>query len=392
MPPLLRRLTFAFAALAVGVVVSLWIAVRVVAGRVVDEKTEPVKRQLLADWERQEARFVQDLQATERWASGGGVTPPATGCALRWQPEGHDAVKAHTERCGAPAVPLDAATVATLGELGDAALAREAELPASSLELGWMTALREHGDWRDARGTPFELVDVAPTASVLDLPLLDAGHARHLATLRLVAGQRAGGLEDAVEDVTAFARALLGRPTLPEQLVGLAVLQQLRRQLDAAGRRDVGPAADFVEALGRTRLAASQLWHPWLPAARREALLPRLPDASRCAAAAEALLFAELGAPFAQNYTGHLAALHAWRGPACTSDFVQRAHDARREVPPETWRRLLGQAGLLSGDGSSALGPAVVARLVDVDPAAQRAAVEVVLALITPRPFPEDAP
>lgn len=386
-----KRLTFAFAALSLGLLGSAWVTMRVVAARIVDDKTAPVKQQLLSDWAQHEARFVQGLQATEVWASGGEPTPLSAGCQLPWVPADHRAVRAHLARCKDAAPRLDDALVKALGTLGDDALAKEAELPALPQDLAWMAGLRGHGAWAAPDGTPYEFVDARNEPSVLDWPLLDGASTRALATVRLVQGQRAGALADAVEDVTALGRALLGRPTLPEQLVGVAVLRRLRAQLDAAGQRALGPAKDFVDQLALTRLAAAQLWHPWLPAELRERLLPKLPAASRCAAAADALLYAELGEPFEKVYAPHLPALHAWRKGACGSALVQRAHDERRATPQERWRRLLLGGELLSVDGSS---PAagLVARLVEHDSAARRAAVEVLLSVVTAKPFPAEAP
>lgn len=386
-----KRLTFAFAALALGILGSLWVTMRVVAGQIVEDKTAPVKQQLLADWESHEARFLQALQATEVWASGGGATPATTGCRLAWAPAQHPAVAAHLARCKDGPPTLDEALAKALDSLGDEALAKEAELPALTQDLAWMAALRGHGDWSDATGTPYEFVDSKRETSILDWPLLDARGARQLATLRLVAGQRAGTLAEAVEDVTALARALLGRPSLPEQLAGHAVLRQLRAQLDAAGHAGLGPAKDFVTDLRVSRLAAAQLWHPWLPAAQRERLLPRLPLASRCAAAADALLYGELGEPFRQVYPGHVEALHAWRGAACPSVALQRAWDDRRTVAPERWQRLLTGGELLAADLAGPW-PGLLSRLVEHDSAARRAAVEVLLAVVTARPFPPEAP
>lgn len=386
-----KRLTFAFAALAIGLLGSAWVTMRVVAVRIVDDKTAPVKQQLLADWAQQEARFVQALQATEVWTGGGEATPVSAGCQLPWTPSSHRAVTAHLGRCTAAAPRLDDATAKALETLGDDALAKEAELPALAQDLSWMAGLRGRGDWAAPEGTPYEFVDARNEPSVLDWPLLDAAGTRALASVRLVQGHRAGALGDAVEDVTALGRALLGRPTLPEQLVGVAVLRRLRAQLDAAGQRELGPAKDFVDQLALTRLAGAQLWHPWLPAAQRERLLPKLPAATRCAAAADALLYAELGEPFAKVYPEYLPALHAWRKGACASALVQRAHDERRAAPQERWRRLLLGGELLAVDGSTPLA-GLVARLVEHDSAARRAAVEVLLSVVTAKPFPEAAP
>lgn len=386
-----RRLTFAFAALALGLVGSLWVTLRIVATHIVEDKTTPVRQQLRADWENNEARFLQALQATEVWASGGEATPPDLGCQLTWVPAEHPAVVAHRARCKDGPSTMDPALAKALDTLGEQALAKEAELAAVSLDLSWMTALRGHADWSDATGTPYELVDAKRETSVLDWPLLDPHAVRQLAALRLVAGQRAGALAEGVEDVTALSRALLGRPSLPEQLAGVAVLRQLRAQLDAAGHPELGPAKDFVADLRVSRLAAAQLWHPWLPAAQRERLLAKVPQASRCAAAADALLYGELGEPFRQVYPGHVEALHAWRGAACPSAALQRAWEDRRADAPERWQRLLTGGELLAGDLAGPW-PGILSRLVERDSAARRAAIEVLLAVVTSRPFPPEAP
>ena len=310
MPRFLKRLTLAFAVLAVGLLVSGWIGLRVVATSLIDD-TEPVRAQLVADWAKNADRLEADLAAVTAWNTPGAPTPPAIGCQLIWSGD-PAALQKHVARCKDAPAPLDEKTLAALDAMGDQLLVKPADAPAVERDLGWLSSLHGHDDWSQMAGTPFEFFEVDPTTdSVMNAPVLALRQVRGLALLRLLEGQRAGTLDAALDDVVALARALLGRPFVLDHLVGIAVLDRTRHVLDALGRKELGPDSATIQSLRRSRLASAFLWHPWVGKAHRERFLTSLPAPSRCAAASEALLVLEVGGPLRENYPEFLQELSA---------------------------------------------------------------------------------
>ena len=390
MPRLLKRLTLAFAVLALGLALAGWIAVRVLARNVMSSNTEPVRNQLVADWAKHADELDANLAAASAWSTQGEPTPPAAGCQLTWL-GASAAVQQHLARCqqeGAPG-PIDEPTLGALEALGDQLLLREAAAPPFERDLAWMTSLHGHDDWSQVTFTPFEFFDVDPASgSLMDAPTLALRQVRGLALGRLLTGQRTGTLAAAVDDVTALGRALLGRPFVLDQLTGVAVLDRLRATLDAAGQPGLGPSTAEVKALRGARLASAFLWHPWVPKAQRDRFLGKLAPASRCAAASEALLVLEVGPPLAENYPEFVADFAAWRKSSpCTSAFVNRALDARATLPEGSWKPLLRSVEFISRADQGEVASALLVRAIGASPVARHAAIEVVFSVMVARPF-----
>jgi hypothetical protein len=391
MPRLLKRLSLVFALLAVGLFVAGWITLRVIATNVMTDDTEKVRAKLVADWAKNADALEANLGQVTAWNVVGGRTPPETGCQLRWAGESA-AVKKHLARCtGAPG-PIDEQTLSALDALADQLLVKEAQAPKLERELSWMAALNGNDDWSQVEGTPFEFFDVDPAVlSATDAPLLALRQVRGLGLLRLLAGQRSGTLEAAVTDVEALARALLGRPFLADQLIGVVVLERTRAVLDAAGQQTLGPPLAQVQALRGSRLASALLWHPWVPKAQRDRFLPRLPAASRCAAASELLPVLEAGPPLAENYPGFVEELDGWKKTRpCDSDFVIRALDARAHLPAGSWKHLLGSTDFIKGAEQGELGPSLLVKIIESSPLGRHAVTEVAFSVMLARPFPPE--
>ncbi len=390
MPRLLRRLSIAFAVLAAGLVLAGWVAMRVIATNVLEKQTEPVKQQLVADWNAHADGYERDLLASAAWGVLAERTPAAIGCELRWQGE-PKALKAHLARCGERGAPVPADVLETLHTLGDDVVRKTTEAPMVERDFGWMAQLHGHDDWSQADGTPLEFVELDPAkgGTVLDVPVLDVVQVRALASLRLLAGVRAGDPAGAAADVSALARALLGRPVVIDQLVGITLLEHLRAQLASIERLDLAPREEEVKALRGSRLASAMIWHPWVPSALRARFLSRLPPASRCTAAGEVMLLLELGEPVAENYPTFLTDFAAWREGACTSDFINRGLALRTSMPKGSWQRAVQAAPVLE---RSALGPSLVVRAAESSPLVRRAALETLFTVMVARPFPPATP
>ena len=391
MPRFLKRLTLTFAVLALGLVLSGWLAIRVLASNVMSSNTEPVRDQLVADWAKHADELDAHLAASSSWHALGEPTPAAAGCQLRWTGESA-AVQQHLARCKDAPGPIDQQTLGALEALGAQLLVNAAEAPTLDRDFGWMTSLHGHDDWSQVAGTPFEFFDVDPASgSLMDAPTLDLRQVRGVALLRLLAGQRTGTLAAAVDDVTALARALLGRPFVLDQLIGTAVLDRLRSTLDAVGQPGLGPSAPEVKALRGARLASAFLWHPWVPKAQRERFLGKLAPASPCAAASEALLVLEVGPPLAENYPDFVSDFAAWRkAGACKSDFVNRALDARTTMPEGSWKHLLRSVEFITRADQGEPGSALVVRAIGASAHARHAALEVIFSVMVARPFPAE--
>lgn len=391
---MLKRLPLFFAALTVGLACAGWLTLRVLAGRVIDKNTEPVRRQLVADWERHAEQLEGDLALTKGWSELQEATPPGLGCQLPWRGEARS-VHLHVERCEGAPRPLDDADVSALKALGDQLLVKAAEAPAPARDLSWMAALRGHDDWTMAAGTPNEFLD--PTfqrSTAVPSPQVDGDQVQALARLRLLQGERAGALEAAVDDVTALARALLGRPFLADQHQGLELLKLQRRLLDAASRPSLGTPPGELAALERARLASAMLWHPWAPELTRERFLSRLHAASRCAAIGEALEVLDAGPLLAEQYPDYAADFAAWQqSAACRSDALARMVAARKTLPERSWRRLLPTAGLVERAEGGDLLPAFLLWSVESMGSGRKAMMEVISSVTAARPFlPAGAP
>lgn len=387
------RLGLAFAVLAVGLGACGFVAVNAIATSVVDEKTAPVKRQLEADWAGHQAQLQADLKAVAAWGELHEKVPADLGCRLSWQPASREAVVRHLARCGAAAPAIPEALAEQLRELGDEVLRREAELPKLEHSFAWMAELRGHDDWLAAEGTPWEF---EPTDLRVDLPVSwaipEMFSVLQPATLRLVEGVRAGALEEAVLDVTAYARALMGAPVVMPQVMGVAVLQNTRAQLDALGRPELGVPAAEVQALRHTRRAGGFVWHPWVPGAVREPLLPALPEASRCAAALEMGVTFLLGELLVEHYPQVLADFERQRQQpgACRSPLVARVLASAQDVPREAWVSLLNPE-LLGTTSDATAGAGLLPLAARLAPKARGAVTEAVLAVMAAQPF-EAAP
>ncbi len=389
MPRLFKRLTLAFAVLALGILLAGFLALLWLAHQVRTNQTEPVRQQLVADWERNADAFEKNLTTAASWNTPGERTPPELGCQLRWAGDSSPVLQ-HLARCGATQ-PLDDDTLGALEALGDKLLTQAQTAPLPERDLSWMAQLRGHDDWSSVEGTPFEFFDV--NGSFIDAPVISVKQVRALALVRLLQGQRSGALEPAVEDVTAFARALLGRPFVLDQLVGVAVLERTRAALDAAGHPELGTRSAEIVALRGARLAAAFLWHPWVPKAQRERFLPKLAPASRCAAAAEDLLVLEIGPPLQENYPGFLADFRAWKATRpCTSDFITRALDAREHLPEASWQRLLGTPALPGGLSRDDISSRLLLELVENTALGRATITELIFSVTLARPFAIPAP
>jgi hypothetical protein len=389
MPRLLKRLSLVFALLAVGLFVAGWITLRVIATNVMTDDTGQVRAKLVADWATNADALEASLGQVSSWNTVGGRTPPATGCQLRWAGES-EAVKKHLARCtGAPG-PIDEQTLGVLDAMAEQLLVKEADAPKLERDLGWMAALQGHDDWSQVEGTPFEFFDVDPAVvSASDAPLLALRQVRGLALLRLLSGQRSGAMEAAVTDVVALAKALLGRPFLSDQLIGLAVLERTRAVLDAAGQQALGPPVAELQALRSSRLASALLWHPWVPRAQRDRFLPKLPAASRCAAAGELLPVLEVGPTLAENYPDFVAELDEWKkAKPCGSDFVVRGLEARTHLPAGSWKHLLRTTEFITRAEQGDVGPSLLVKIIDASPLGRQAVTEVIFSVTVARPFP----
>jgi hypothetical protein len=391
---MLKRLPLFFAALTLGLAFAGWVTLRVLAGRVLDRNTEPVRRMLVADWERHAEQLENDLALTRDWSELHDTTPPALGCQLQWRGEARS-IHVHLERCAGAPGPLGDADVSALKALGDQLLVKAAEAPAPARDLSWMASLRGHDDWTMAAGTPNEFLD--PTfqrSTAVPQPQVDGDQLEALARLRLAQGQRAGALEAAVDDVTALARALLGRPFFADQHQGLDLLALQRRVLDGAGRTSLGTPPGELAALQRARLASAMLWHPWAPKLTRERFLARLHAASRCAAIGEALEALDAGPLLAEQYPDFTADFAAWQqSAACRSDALARMVAARRSLPEHSWRRLLPTTELVERAERGEVLPAFLLWSVESMASGRKAMMEVILSVTAARPFlPGGAP
>lgn len=382
MPRILKRLTLVFAVLALGLLLAGFLALLWLAHSVRTDQTEPVRKQLVADWEKNADALEQHLLAAAPWSTTTAPTPPELGCQLRWTGESVPVAR-HLARCQDVSPPLDFALLATLEQPGAQLLVKADTLPVVERDLSWMARLRGHDDWSAAEGTPFEFFDVNGT--FMEAPALSMRHVRALAMLRLLEGQRTGALDAAVEDVVALARALLGRPFVLDQLIGVAVLDAARAALDAAGHPDLGPKRPELQALRAARLASAFLWHPWVPKAQRERFLPKLAPASRCAAASETLLLLEVGAPLQENYPQFVADLAAWtQTKPCQSELVQQAVAARAALPEGSWQHLLGSAGFAAKDEASSR---LLVQLIEGTSLGRATVTELIFSVMVARPF-----
>ncbi len=388
MPRLLKRLSLAFAVFAIGFVLFAFIALRVVAQRVISDDTEPVRRQLVADWEKNAGTLEAQLVAAAAWNTPGERTPPELGCQLRWTGQSAPVTR-HLERCpGAPG-PLDEQTLTALDALNEQLLLRAGDAPVVERDFGWMASLHGHDDWSEVTGTPLEFFEVH--GNIVEAPTLALRQVRGLTLLRLLQGQRTGALEAAVTDVTALARALLGRPFVLDQLVGVGILDRQRTVLDGLGRPELGPTGQDVQALRGARLASAMIWHPWVPKAQRDRVLPKLKVASRCAAASEALLLLEMGPLLAENHAAFVTDFTQWTNTTpCPSTFVRAALTARAAMPEDSWKKLLGSAQFLNRAEQGDFFSAVLVRAAESTALGRRAVTELILSLTAAKPFPGD--
>jgi hypothetical protein len=380
MPRLLRRLSIAFAVLALGLVISGWIAVRVIATNVIEKQAEPVHHQLVADWAAHADALEKDLVTAAPWGVTTAPTPTSLGCELRWV----NPPAAHVARCKEHGAALPPEVLEQLEKLGDDVLGKANEAPTVERDLSWMTELRGHDDWNLAAGTPQEFVDVDPAKSAsMDFPVIEGRHLDALSTLRLLQGVRSNALEEAVTDVLALHRAVLNRPALVDQLTGLTGLQHVRLQLAALDRTALAPNEDELRALLASRLAAALLWHPWVPKAQRTRFLALLAPASRCAATAEVLTLLELGTPLSESYGDFTADLFAWQPGTCGSDFVERAFTARKTMSPDAWEHAMRAAN----EDPGGISPSVAITVGRSSQLVRKAMLETLITLLVVRPF-----
>ncbi len=385
MPRLLKRLSLAFAVFAIGLVLFAVIAFRVLAQRVIADDTEPVRLQLVADWEQNANTLEAQLEAAAAWSTPGEPTPPELGCQLRWTGESA-AVQRHLERCPNAPAPLDEQTLTALDALNDQLLVRAADAPVVERDFVWMTSLNGHDDWSEVTGTPLEFFEVH--GPIVEAPTLALRQVRGLALLRLLQGQRTATLEAAVTDVTALAKALLGRPFVLDQLIGVGLLDRQRAVLDGLGRPELGPSSQAVQALRGARLASAMVWHPWVPKTQRDRILPKLPTASRCAAASEALLLLEMGPLLAENHAVFVTDFTQWRNTTpCPSTFVKAALTARAVMPEDSWKPLLGSAQFLNRAEQGDFFSALLMRAIESSALGRRAVTELILSLTAAKPF-----
>ncbi len=384
MPRFLKRLTLAFAVFAIGLVFAGFVVTRMLASRVLDQ-TEPVRRQLVFDWEQHANELEKQLELSQSWPVPAARTPPELGCQLKWLGESV-AVEQHLARCGDGPPPFEEKTIAALEGLKDQLLVKVAEAPELERDLSWMQTLRTEGNWSDTRGTPLEFFD--PHEPIMEAPVLALRPVRALALLRLVQGQRKGELEAAALDVTAFGTALLTRPFVLDQLVGADILERSREVLTAAGHPEWSRSAEELKALRASRLAGALLWHPWVPKTQRDRFLPKLPAASRCAAASESLVMLELGPLLKEQYPAFVTELEEWRKTnPCESEFVNQALVARQALPERSWKKLLGPDSFVTKAEKGEVLPALLLRAVEQTELGRRTVTELVLSLITARPF-----
>lgn len=384
MPRLLKRLIIAFAVFSSGLVLAGFIGLRVLASNVMKRDTEPVRDQLVADWAKHADTLDTQLAAATSWSTPSAPTPPELGCQLRWTGESAP-VQHHLERCKDAPGPIDEQTLGALEKLGDQLLVEQAKAPTLARDFGWMAQLHGHDDWSQVTGTPLEFFP--PESPIIDAPVLAVRQVRGLALLRLLDGHRQGALDAAVADVTALARALLGRPFLMDQLVGVAILDRTRAVLAAVDQQDLGPTAKTAEALRGARLASALLWHPWVPRAQRERFLGKLAPPSRCAAASEALVLLEVGDPLQENYPEFVADFTAWRkSNPCSSSFVNQALDLRASMPEGSWKKLLQSQFAVQAEQGDFF-PALLMKTVEGTALGRRAATEVILSVTLARPF-----
>ncbi len=381
---LFKRLTFLFALMAVGGLAALWAGMRAIATRVLEDQTAPVRAKYVTDWTTHADAFERDLKTAAAWVPAGDAAPTDLGCHVPFAGDA-PAVQQHRARCPKLDLP-DGSALDALEALGGALLTTEGA-PLISDDFSWLAALRGHTDWSAQVGTPLEFFDVDPShGSTLDVPVVDARQVRGLVARRLLQGRQREVLGAATEDVTALGLALLSRPVLLDQLVGVSVLQQLATELAAGGQQALAPPADALEALRNSRVAAALLWHPWTPASARARFTALLPAPSRCAASGEAATHEELGAMLREYDAAYVDALRAARVQSpCTSDFTARLVAARADVPPEVARRLLRSTELFAGDE---LRTAVMWRAADASAYVRRAAVETYFTLSLAKPFP----
>lgn len=382
---LFKRLTLVFAVLAVGGVFALWAGQRAVATNVMNDQTVPVRAKYVADWETHLTDFEKNLGIANAWLPETRPTPSSIGCQVPWAGDS-TAVQRHRERC-ATRGRIELEVVESLEALAGSLLT-DAAAPKIEDDLSWLKDLRGHGDWLQEAGTPLEFFDTdVKNFSALDIPVLDARQVKALAARRLLDGLQHGTLDEAVTDVIALAQALLGRPVLLDQLLGVELVRTLRKELVNAGKTELAPSEEVVEALRQTRLASALLWHPWTPATLPARFSASLSPASRCAASGEAAIHEELGGSLGEFYRPWLDSLHALRVQhACPADFTTRLVAARANVPQEASRRLLRATELLSSDE---LRNALLLRAADTNELVRKAAVESYLAVTLPRPFPD---
>ena len=382
MPRLLRRLTIAFAVLALGLVLAGWVAMRVIATNVIEKQAEPVHQRLVADWAAHADALERDLAAAAPFGVTTAPTPTSLGCELRWL----NAEAPHAARCGDRGPAIADAVLEKLDALGDDVLRKANDAPTVERDFAWMAELKGHDDWALNAGTPLEYFDLDPgKRSVTELPVIDGHQLRALSTLRLLAGVRSGALTDAVSDVVALCRAVLNRPVLVDQLVAVSQLEHLHAQLAAIEQATLAPSSSELEALRSARLAGALLWHPWVPRAQRERFLPKLPAATRCAATGEALALLELGEPLHERYPDFISEITGWQGGACHADFTTGAFAARTQRPSKGWQRALRNAV----EDPGAVAPSVTIQAGESSPLVRSAVLETLLTLMLARPFPE---
>lgn len=384
MPRLLKRLTLAFAVFALGLLLAGFVIFRTVAGRALSG-AEPVKQQLVFDWEQHANELEQQLTTAAGWDTPSGRTPPELGCQLKWLGES-TAVEQHVARCANAPPALDFGTLAGLEGPKDQLLVKLDQAPESERDFGWMQALHAQGDWSQVAGTPLEFFD--PHEPMMEAPVLSVRHVRGLALLRLVQGQRKGELAAAALDVEMLSRALLRRPFVLDQLLGVEILERSREVLAAAGHSDLSQPEEVLKALRASRLAGAMLWHPWVPKLQRDRFLPKLPAPSRCAAASEALVMLELGPLLKEQYPAFLDELQQWRKTnPCQSEFVTQSLVAREALPERSWKKLLGPESFVTRAEQGEVLPALLLKAVESTELGRKAVTELILSVITARPF-----
>ncbi|MFZ5444528.1 MAG: hypothetical protein ACOZQL_31335 [Myxococcota bacterium] len=386
MPRLLRRFTLVFLVFALGLALAAWLAVRVIATRIIEDSARPVREKLVADWDQHGATLAPTVALASSVLAARGAAEPmpvAVACHLSWTGAAA-AVQTHRARCDVKDPGLPADVMHQLATLSQAQLTEPA-LTLPEVDLAWLALVPGHEDWSSPAGTPLEHVDVDPRTGPPPAiwPSVALEQTLAVATTRLVGGARAGDVA-AMTEVTSLGFALLSRPLIADQLVGLAVLERARAFADATGASGA-PTTEQLAALRTTAIAGSQLWSPWVPAAQR-ALLAQLPPASRCAAAIEALSTLELGQALVENYPDWARELAAWRPGGCHLELVTRALEARRTVADERFFDAVVRGALLE---RGSLSESVVRWLFPRSALVRRAALESVLSVSAVRPFAE---